>query len=185
MSGKTVTLITVFQGRGENYYKGLTKCYWRERERIGGQSQVKFARESGIRGGPREMLNSYEGWGRCSQRWGKANGKPRGNYAVEIIDRQSTDTMKYLEMPQTNIFRWKNTYAQKEPSSLKLKRHTNLESFCCPERQQSMVSLVATKWECKNCRKVKITSCFKEIHKITQKYTQNFVKTSCQNHLKD
>lgn len=56
-----VTLITVFQGRGDNYYKGLTKCYWRERKRIGRQSQVKFAWESGIRGGPGKMLNSYEG----------------------------------------------------------------------------------------------------------------------------
>lgn len=59
--GKMVTLITVFQGRGDNYYKGLTKCYWRERKRIGRQSQVKFAWESGIRGGPGKMLNSYEG----------------------------------------------------------------------------------------------------------------------------
>lgn len=61
MLGKMVTLITVFQGRGDNYYKGLTKCYWRERKRIGRQSQVKFAWESGIRGGPGKMLNSYEG----------------------------------------------------------------------------------------------------------------------------
>lgn len=122
--GKTVTLITVFQGTGESYYKGLTKRYWRERERIGRQSQVKVAWESGIRGGPREMLNSYEGWGRCSQRWGRANGKARGNCATEIIDRQSTDAMKYLEMPQTNIFRWKNRYARKEPSKPEVK-HTH------------------------------------------------------------